>query len=107
MIENEVLFYKWVGSRIKTIRKENKLFQEDLAKQLGLSRASIVNIEKGRQTPPLFTYWKIAEILKVEPSEILPTKNEHMLPDSSILKKKLNQLKNLSENDKGIISEFI
>jgi len=108
MMENEEkLFYSWVGKKIILYRKKRKLTQKEFAKKLGLSRVSIVNIEKGRQTPPLFTYWKIAEILNVDPSEILPSRNEHIRPSSDIMKKKLLEIKGLNEDSKEIFSELI
>jgi len=46
---------KEIGLRIRIARKERNFSQEDLAKLVDLSRASIVNIEKGRQSPPIQT----------------------------------------------------
>ncbi len=49
----EVIFYENVGENIRSYRTRNDLTQEQVAKKVGLSRASIVNIEKGRQRPTL------------------------------------------------------
>lgn len=46
--------------------------QEDLALALGLSRTSITNIERGRQPIQLHTLYKIADVLGVEPTVLLP-----------------------------------
>jgi transcriptional regulator with XRE-family HTH domain len=37
-----------IGKLIRKARKERKITQEELAKRAGLSRATIVSIEKGR-----------------------------------------------------------
>ena len=43
---NENQFYEVLGSNISSIRIKKGLKQEELANHLGLSRPSIVNIEK-------------------------------------------------------------
>lgn len=42
-----------IGLRIRIARKDKSLSQEDLGLLVGLSRVSIVNIEKGKQSPPI------------------------------------------------------
>ena len=65
-------FYIELGERIKTARTTIGLKQEAFADYLNLSRASIVNIEKGRQHPPIHTLWDISKILGVDVIELLP-----------------------------------
>ena len=73
MLEAEKkLFYRMLGERIRDARIAAGLKQDALAGQLGKSRVSIVNIEKGRQHPPLDLIWDIASLLKVEIVAILP-----------------------------------
>ena len=45
--------------------------QEDLARATNLSRASICNIEKGKQQPSLSSIRQIAKVLGVDPKEIM------------------------------------
>jgi len=73
--KNKVLFYNEIGSAISNFRRLNKLSQESLAEKVGMSRASIVNIEKGRQYPPIHLLWQIAEALNLEFGELIPDKN--------------------------------
>lgn len=47
----------------KKARKEKGLSQEDLAKQLGLSRVSIANYETGKQMPMLGQALHISKLL--------------------------------------------
>jgi transcriptional regulator with XRE-family HTH domain len=55
---------------------EPKLSQAKLAKKLGISRVSIVNIEAGRQRAPLSLLSQIAEILGIELLLLIPRRNE-------------------------------
>ncbi|GAB3923500.1 helix-turn-helix domain-containing protein [Larkinella terrae] len=80
--------YQVVGSKISEIRREKKMSQLDLAAIVGLSRASIVNIEKGRQHPPLHLVWQLSDALDVDLFDLLPTKYEMMgRPVSNLLNK--------------------
>ena len=69
--------YKRLGERIREFRKETpSRTQTELGDEVELSRTSIANIERGRQHPPLHVIWKIAEALKVDLGELLPSKHE-------------------------------
>jgi transcriptional regulator with XRE-family HTH domain len=65
-------FYKMLGERIREARVSAGLKQEALAGFLKLSRVSIVNIEKGRQHPPLHLLWDISKLLNIEVTKLLP-----------------------------------
>lgn len=49
-------------NRIKELRKERKMTQEDLAKRVGVSRQSIIAIESGKYHPSLELAYKIAKV---------------------------------------------
>ncbi|GAB1856335.1 hypothetical protein MHTCC0001_11700 [Flavobacteriaceae bacterium MHTCC 0001] len=51
---------KKVGSNIKTLRKQEKLTQEELAKLINVSKLTIINIEKGRNA----SFLTLVKILK-------------------------------------------
>lgn len=72
----EAELYKSVGEKIKSKRVSAALKQSDVASKVGVSRASVVNIEQGRQHPSLFLLWKIATCLNIELTELLPTRCE-------------------------------
>lgn len=65
-------FYVSVGDRVRGARTAARLTQADLARQLGLARSSIANIEAGRQRVPLHVFVAIAEALKADVSELIP-----------------------------------
>lgn len=68
--------YKAIGDRIKQFRNEEGLTQEKLAKSIGVSRTSIVNIEGGNQHAPLHVLWDIAASLDKDLESLIPSKRE-------------------------------
>lgn len=64
--------YRHIGRRIQQFRTERHLSQDELARMVGISRTSVVNIEKGRQRLPIHTLWEIAGALHVDPHALLP-----------------------------------
>lgn len=72
VVEEDVTYKKFVGWRIEQLRKTQSLTQEELSDKLGLSRASIVNIEKGRQDLSLRHLQNICELFNIKSSDILP-----------------------------------
>ncbi|MCM3618401.1 helix-turn-helix transcriptional regulator [Sutcliffiella horikoshii] len=49
-------------NRIKDLRKEAKMTQEDLAVQVGVSRQSIIAIESGKYNPSLELAFNISKV---------------------------------------------
>jgi transcriptional regulator with XRE-family HTH domain len=70
--------YQEVGRRIRSARERSglKLSQEKLAKKLNMSRASIVNIEAGRQHAPLHLLWLISGAIETELALLIPRREE-------------------------------
>ena len=58
--------YKLLGSRAAKRRDELGLTQAEVASQIGLSRASLANLETGRQKILLHHVYKLAAALKVD-----------------------------------------
>lgn len=79
--------YSAVGAEMKARRIARGVNQETLALAVGLSRASIANIEGGRQAVPLHHLARMAEALGTSASAILkvaeskPKANEQMPAD--------------------------
>lgn len=59
------------GSRILLRRKALGMTQEELEKRMRLSRASITNIEAGRQNITLLTLCRLAAALECTPAELV------------------------------------
>jgi transcriptional regulator with XRE-family HTH domain len=64
--------YSLTGARIREARQRRKLSQSELAAAVGLTRTSIVNIERGRQKILLHTLFDFAEALDVHPGTLIP-----------------------------------
>lgn len=71
-IPNEDTFYKDLADRIKTERLKRNLSQEDLAVKLDLTRASIINLEKGRHRPSIYQLITIASYFNVDYTVLIP-----------------------------------
>ena len=65
--------YAAFGRRVRIRRDELRLTQADLAAKVGLSRASIANIEGGRQAVLLHQFLALAEALTIPPMDLIPS----------------------------------
>jgi len=70
------MLYKLLGSRIKNRREELEINQSFLGEKAEIGRASISNIEKGRQKPPLSVIYRICHELDIDVHSVLPTYKE-------------------------------
>lgn len=59
-----------MNNRIKQLRKELGLRQEDMAKKLGVTRQTIIAIENDKYNPTLELAMKIARLLKLKVEDI-------------------------------------
>lgn len=64
--------YADFGMRVRKRRAELGLTQSVLAEQIGLTRASIANIEAGRQTVLLHQFIDLVHALECDPLLLLP-----------------------------------
>ncbi len=90
----ESAIYEIIGENIKSRRKEKGYNQDCLGKLVGLNRSSITNIESGRQRLLAHTLFELANVLKCEAKDLLPTikeveKNEITISDTE--NKKINK----------------
>ena len=64
--------YRNLGIRIKGLRGSLGFTQDRLAKQIGISRASLANIERGKQQVLVHHLFALAEALELEsPSDLM------------------------------------
>ncbi|REJ07744.1 helix-turn-helix domain-containing protein [Halobacillus trueperi] len=73
---------KAVGEKVKQLREERKLSQEEFAFLVGIDRTYVSFIERGERSPRLPMLYRIAHVLEVQPSSLLVEIDE--TPDSSI-----------------------
>ena len=68
----EKAFNRSLGARLRHQRGLAELTQEALADQVGLSRTSITNIERGNQPVSAFLLRRIATVLDCDVRDLLP-----------------------------------
>jgi transcriptional regulator with XRE-family HTH domain len=59
-----------LGTRLKQLRKSRKLTQGALAEQIGKTRMTVVEYERGNINPPIAMVHKLAEVLGEAPEYI-------------------------------------
>ncbi len=57
-------------NRLKELREEYKLTQEELAGRVGVSRQTIISLEKGRYAPSLILAFKLAKVFSLKIEEV-------------------------------------
>ncbi len=108
-------FYEVLGSKIQAVREERKMTQAQLGRSLTpqSTRASIANIENGKQRVLLHTFIQLTKVLEVDMKTLLPTSEAARPAPTSKdvereLRRKLNlaapELKKLSTVALGLIS---
>lgn len=67
--------YRIVGAGLAARRKELRLRQSEVADRIGLTRASLANIERGRQKVMLHQIYRLASALEVGSiTDLVPSK---------------------------------
>jgi transcriptional regulator with XRE-family HTH domain len=64
--------YEQLGDLIRARRKKLMLTQQNLAGRIGISRASLANIETGRQKVLVHQLYALASALDLAPGDLLP-----------------------------------
>ncbi len=102
--ENKKRFYSQLGKTISIKRNEVQLSQAQVAERVSMSRASIVNIEKGRQYPPAHLLWSLSKVFNIE--------LEDLFPEFDLITEKINPnfeklLKSINPEKSEIINSFL
>lgn len=70
-MHNSDLVKRQFGERLRTLRKERQLSQEDFAELTQLHRTYIGGIERGERNVSLLNIVQIARALEITPSQLL------------------------------------
>jgi transcriptional regulator with XRE-family HTH domain len=70
---------KALGQALREIREEKGISQERLALDAGFDRTFVSLLERGLRSPTMRTVVKLAEVLKVKPSEIALGMEAHLV----------------------------
>jgi transcriptional regulator with XRE-family HTH domain len=84
---------KRIGANLRQFRVNKGISMAALAKQIGVSKLTLIKIERGEANPTLSVIWKIANGLKIPITSLLSIES-----DVSIARKK-DGLKLISSND--------
>ncbi len=70
LLNKEELYIK-IGSRLRAARDQKGLNGIEVGEKLGMDRASLSHIERGKNMPTLFNFLKLCMLYDVDPSYIL------------------------------------
>lgn len=70
---------KRLGTALKQLRSSRQLSLEAFSKQVGISKLTLINIEKGEANPTLSVIWKIANGLGVPITQLLSLESNAIL----------------------------
>ena len=87
-----IRIYGEIGERIRSRRHQLKKTQEELAKQVLLSRPSLANIEGGRQAVLVHQLILLAEALELSVQDLLPMYRPSKADDSGIIDDTISKL---------------
>ncbi len=82
-----------IGDKIKEARIKQGFSQQAFAEMLGLTRASVINIESDRHHPTLDRFYIICCILKIMPNQMFPPLKEVHLQsrNKTVIKKTIKK----------------
>ena len=100
-------FYEEMGQLIHDARIKKNYSQAKIAEEIGLSRASIVNIEKGRQRTPLHQLYTFAQILEIDVAELMPKYDPDLLKHFKRKKSRQVEKGNLKQSSLKKLESFI
>lgn len=101
MLEDEI--YRLLGARIAMRRSELNLSQAGLALRVNMSRASVANVEAGRQRLPLHQVYRFLQALRLNNISALLPAPPHVssTPDDEISLDMRKATKGLSDTAKA------
>jgi transcriptional regulator with XRE-family HTH domain len=67
-----------LSQRLRALRRQAQMTQEDVARQLGCLRETVSHYERGMATPPLYMADKLAQLYHVSLDDLV-----HGVPDDS------------------------
>ena len=80
------------GKRVRELRKEKNLTQEQLAELIGIDPRNIIKIENAQTFPRIQTLEKLLQVFEISPNEIF--NSEHLNDTKILLARIINKLEN-------------
>ena len=113
MIDRED-FWAQFGRLVANGREQAKLSQRAFASAVGISRASLANIERGRQGVSLYTVYLMADILRRDVRDLAPPLRKvaaelHLPGDhfEKLSSRERRQLRNLSPKELNSLNKIV
>ncbi len=78
------VIYEEMGQRIRSLRKQLRLTQDELARRVTLTRTSITNIENGNQTVSVHLLYELSNALGTNPIALLPDPSDLLRSDGVV-----------------------
>ena len=99
--EKPVTFGKTFGTRLKELREDKGLRQNDMAKICGIAVASYANWEQGRALPPLNQIPVLADFFEVSTDYILGVSKKEAADRLA------SRMQNLPEDSRAIVQSLV
>ena len=101
---DESVLYARFGHLVRLHRKRLSLNQAEIGRAVGLSRASVANIETGRQRIPIHHLYRLARVLKVDVHALLPAPDD---APPSIIHREIQSSIELSELEEEDVAKVV
>ena len=69
-------FIEMDGAKLRRLRRERALSQQDIERETGISQATLSDLEQGKRGARASTLRKLAEVLDVKPRELMKEEQE-------------------------------
>lgn len=83
----------YIAENIANLRRAMKINQEDLAKEIGITRSSVGAYEEGRAEPPILVLKRMSKVFGVTIDDLINKKVEEpnmvidLLPENGLMRK--------------------
>lgn len=102
MEESEL--YVELGRLVRQHRERLGMSQDTLGQAIELSRASVANIETGRQRIPLHHLYRLARALKIDADALLPRART---PVAAVVDRSINASLSLNEREEAEVARVL
>lgn len=89
---------KQIGQKIKQLRQQKGLSQEQFAEKIGIATRTLCGIEIGKNFFTSDTFEKILEILEITPQDLF--KINHLKPQEELVEEIIYSIKNIKDREK-------
>ncbi len=81
-----------IGSKIRDIREDSDLTQQDMARLIPMNQSNYSKIERNVQDPSIFQLKRIAQILNLDLNELFELKENAQYSSDLIFARKIKRL---------------